>query len=355
MNGMPKKIRSAGTDRNPAAAGRAGLRFAFAILTVIAAVIALRTVAPSYNAPSNYESQLMTQVENKSRKFSRNLERIVFEQGFMRAESRDALKRLVDWLNDNRYARISEFLDILSREDARTLFEAFKRERTIGSDELLPVMENGESYGQATSLMLPFHGMFFIIQGNDGSVSHLKSTSNEFALDMLMMKSGFMYSGATHKNKNYYAWGLPVLAPAPGRILKTENNQPDHPPLTTKMGGANYVLIQHDDGEVSVIYHLMQGSVSVAEGDTVARGDEIGKIGDSGISMFPHIHYQLDRPPSKKDSAKRLVAPARFACYFARREGDPDWHLVISGIPEQKQYIVNVHDFITNNDIRNTR
>ena len=28
-------------------------------------------------------------------------------------------------------------------------------------------------------------------------------------------------------------------------------------------------------------------------GQTVSRGDEVGEVGDSGLSMAPHLHYEV--------------------------------------------------------------
>jgi len=312
-------------------------------LTVAALMQSAARDARASGAAPGLESQLFAQIENISRPFARHLDRIVFREGFMRIESRQALEHMVGWLNGNSYPRLAEFLGLLDLEDAATLFNAFKSGRPVGSDPLIPVVENLESVGQRTALSLPFRGVFFIVQGNGGTVSHHKGGNNEFAWDMVIMRDGAMFKGNAHKNKNYFAWGEPVLAPAPGRILNSENNNPDHSPLTTKMGDANFALIDHENGEISVIYHFMQNSVTVRPGDRVERGERIAAVGDSGISMFPHIHYQLDRGDPTGD--KLFAAPARFACYFART-ADSDWRLVISGIPAPAEFVINADDFV---------
>lgn len=61
----------------------------------------------------------------------------------------------------------------------------------------------------------------------------------------------------------------------------------DFRPLT-----GNYVIIEGDAG--SAMYgHLKKGSVCVREGDRVEAGDEIGRVGNSGNSTMPHLHFQL--------------------------------------------------------------
>lgn len=318
----------------------------YALAAAAIAVVCLAAVpAPSYHGGVSYESQLLFQVERVSKKFSRLLERAIFSEGFVHVDARAALKRMVGWLNGNngnKYQRMSEFLDLLNREDVQTLFDVFKSGYPVGSDELLPVIEAPEAAGQSTPLILPFHDVFFVIQGNGGGISHFKGTENEYAWDFVVMKDGFISEGSTHKNEHYHAWGLPALAPAAGTVLKMENGMPDHIPMTTKMGGANFVHIRHENNEVSAIYHFMKGSVAVNPGGGVERGAEIAKVGDSGISMFPHIHYQLERGRAEK----RPAVPAKFACYFARGDIEGKWRLVISGAPRDKEYVINCDDYV---------
>lgn len=55
----------------------------------------------------------------------------------------------------------------------------------------------------------------------------------------------------------------------------------------------NYVLIDHGNGEYSLLGHVQQGSLLVKVGDRVARGQKVAKIGSSGSSNNPHVHYEL--------------------------------------------------------------
>src|SRR5262249_22049236 len=55
----------------------------------------------------------------------------------------------------------------------------------------------------------------------------------------------------------------------------------------------NYVVIDHKNGEYSMLVHLRKGSVLVKVGETVKRGQPLGKIGMSGDSFMPHLHYEL--------------------------------------------------------------
>jgi len=315
----------------------------FVLLLPVIFVLSLSFPARSAGtAASSYETQLFLNIEQHSRPFYKKIQRIIYGKGYMEVESQSALIRMVKWLDDNKYPRINEFLDALDDDDSLKLLNCFKTKKDILSTDYLPIVEADKSSIQLTPLSLPFKGVYYVVQGNSGNISHFKDSSNEFAWDFVIMKDGFMYKGATHKNKNYYAWGTNVIAPAPGKVVKCRSDMPDHRPMTTKMDGANYVVIEHAENEHSLIYHLMKDSLTVSAGDTVKQGEIIGRVGDSGISMFPHIHYQLDSGTGEN----RKTMNARFSCYFARTDSEPSWRLMISQIPVTTEYVINVNDYL---------
>jgi murein DD-endopeptidase MepM/ murein hydrolase activator NlpD len=55
----------------------------------------------------------------------------------------------------------------------------------------------------------------------------------------------------------------------------------------------NYIIIDHGAGEYSLYAHLQTGSVRVKLGDKVRSGQPIGKLGSSGNSTAPHLHFQV--------------------------------------------------------------
>jgi len=74
--------------------------------------------------------------------------------------------------------------------------------------------------------------------------------------------------------------GTPALATAPGRVTAVRYNG----------GYGNEVLVDHGGGWVTRVAHLSRFSVSV--GQQVARGQEVGKVGSTGNSTGPHLHYE---------------------------------------------------------------
>ena len=47
----------------------------------------------------------------------------------------------------------------------------------------------------------------------------------------------------------------------------------------------------------AIMAHLKQGSARVSEGERVRLGQQIAAVGDSGDSLWPHLHFHIqDRP-----------------------------------------------------------
>jgi hypothetical protein len=93
--------------------------------------------------------------------------------------------------------------------------------------------------------------------------------------------------------------GVAVLAAAPGRVARLRDGvsdvsirSPDAPSVAGRECG-NGVVIDHGDGWETQYCHMAQGSVVVRVGDTVQAGAPLGKVGLSGDTEFPHLHFTV--------------------------------------------------------------
>lgn len=98
-----------------------------------------------------------------------------------------------------------------------------------------------------------------------------------------------------HSGVDIAAWyGTPVVATARGRVVFSGREQ--------FLG--NVVQIDHGYGIETWYGHL--SSRLVNEGDVVERGDAIGKVGSTGRSTGPHIHYEIHVRGKRVDPHKYL-------------------------------------------------
>ncbi|MEM6946149.1 MAG: M23 family metallopeptidase [Pseudomonadota bacterium] len=96
--------------------------------------------------------------------------------------------------------------------------------------------------------------------------------------------------------------GVDVVAAAPGRVRATRDamadiasDEPGAPDVAGR-GCGNGVVLTHAGGWVTQYCHLAQGSIAVRQGDVVAAGTVLGRIGLSGETHFPHLEFILRDP-----------------------------------------------------------
>ena len=144
---------------------------------------------------------------------------------------------------------------------------------------------------------------------------HGRDYANRFAYD-IVYASDVEAEGSFASPADFDTWERPILAPAAGVVVGALDTAPDNPLGVTEGSPAigNHVVIDHGNGEFSVLGHLRRGSVRVAPGDSVAAGDLLGLVGNSGNSNGPHLHYNLQGGP-EPNGARGL--PAQFLGYTA--------------------------------------
>jgi hypothetical protein len=87
--------------------------------------------------------------------------------------------------------------------------------------------------------------------------------------------------------------GVPVFAVRDGVVLDVRDGEPDENTNSADTTlRANYVYLRHGANERSQYVHLKNGSITVAKGDVIAAGTQIGMVGSSGPSRAPHIHFE---------------------------------------------------------------
>ncbi|MFH1749053.1 MAG: M23 family metallopeptidase [Planctomycetota bacterium] len=129
---------------------------------------------------------------------------------------------------------------------------------------------------------------------------HVYLPDQRWAYDLLVARDGTTFRADGSRFADYYSYGLPVLAPASGRVFAAHDGEPEvaiGAPRWALAGLGNHVGIEVAPNEYLFIGHFQPGSVTVQVGDDVRAGQQIAGIGNSGNSSEPHIHLHLQDTP----------------------------------------------------------
>jgi hypothetical protein len=92
--------------------------------------------------------------------------------------------------------------------------------------------------------------------------------------------------------------GVNVFAAADGQVQRVRDGMVDRPlisggPVVDARACGNGLVIAHSDGWETQYCHLAQGSLLVRPGEPVRAGQAVGRVGFSGNTEFPHLHFTV--------------------------------------------------------------
>lgn len=181
-------------------------------------------------------------------------------------------------------------------------------------------------YETKANLILPLKERFIVYDGHDFYSHHrrvdlprlskeyhadFKYNSSRYAYDFCVVnEKGDLYKAEGKNNEDWFGFGVSVYSPGDGKVVEVVNDMKDNI-LGKKMFDfkeayknpksfiGNYLVVDHKNGEYSMIGHMKQGSIKVKEGEEVKQGQHIAKMGFSGATAnLVHIHYQLCNGPN---------------------------------------------------------
>ena len=154
-----------------------------------------------------------------------------------------------------------------------------------------------------------------------------------------------------------YGWGEPIHSPLEGVVVAAADGAPERPRihpvrellLVIKAGLTfraterdlrrvlgNHVIVRCGD-DYAAFAHLATGTVAVEVGQAVRVGDLLGRVGHTGNSTAPHLHFQLMDSP---DPLAARGVPCAFREYEVWRDGA--WRRVVDAIPKTTDRIRSV-------------
>jgi hypothetical protein len=224
------------------------------------------------------------------------------------------------WQPGEQHLVFNPFHSFEAQYDLATLEYAFRFTRSSSKTDLMQtVTVKPTPHLQKADLILPVTGLLLVWDGHDFYAHHRRfdfahpvarqfgfsSNFMRYAYDFVRVdERGAMKREGVTGNEAYYGFGQDVVAPGDGMVTATGNEQPDNvdgkdyfDPMKLRDQPmslyGNHVVIDHGNGEVSVLGHLRAGSVRVRVGERVKQGQPVAQVGSSGSSYFPHVHYEL--------------------------------------------------------------
>ena len=130
--------------------------------------------------------------------------------------------------------------------------------------------------------------------GSNNSSSNSGTSSAGFIRPVNSYVTGGMYysDGRYHGAVDFGASGIngaPIYAVADGIVVTTQS-------LTTSYG--NYIILYHPSSNLYTLYaHGQAGSIAVSTGQSVKQGQQIMRVGSTGNSSGPHLHFEVRTYP----------------------------------------------------------
>lgn len=152
-------------------------------------------------------------------------------------------------------------------------------------------------YRSPNHYLFPLRGTVLVTDTYPSINSHRWCRNSEFAFDAGVFDESLEQSVIK---------GAPVFASCEGIVeevfdgLDDTNEQTDLDLIEEQYGehariDGNHVLIRHANNEYSLYAHLSNASISVKAGEQVRSGQQIGRVGSSGSSHVPHLHFHVMR------------------------------------------------------------
>lgn len=126
-----------------------------------------------------------------------------------------------------------------------------------------------------------------------------------------------------------------ILAARGGRVVAVrEDCENVNCPFAPETCCGNQITIEHDDGTRAYYVHLVQFGACVEVGAEVQQGDVIGRSGNTGYSIGPHLHFGVFAPGGEAGGGRLGPSADRSVeVHFADVPGD--------GVPRLLQYVTS--------------
>jgi hypothetical protein len=161
----------------------------------------------------------------------------------------------------------------------------------------------------AVAVDLPLEGEWAMIAGGRSTLlsHHYRHPHVRNALDFARLVDGQAFAGDPELHASWHSFGQPVLAPADGTVVSVREDLAEQPVGELGQGEGNAIVLDIGGGRYVVFEHLQQSSALGRPGQSVTQGQRIATVGNTGGSLSPHLHLQIQDRPSLDDDEVRTI------------------------------------------------
>ena len=128
--------------------------------------------------------------------------------------------------------------------------------------------------------------------------------AQRFAVDWEQLDdAGRIYAGAQSEPKNYTIYDKDILAVKDATVVSVLDGLPDQVPgkmpegIAIEEADGNSIVVDLGGGRYALYAHLRAGSIKVKPGDRVKLGQVMARVGNSGNTLAPHLHFHVMDAP----------------------------------------------------------
>ncbi|MDQ3035716.1 MAG: M23 family metallopeptidase [Myxococcota bacterium] len=189
---------------------------------------------------------------------------------------------------------------------------------------------------------VPLDGVAYVIAAHERH--HLEENGyGDFAWDLVRTDaSGARWSGAGERNEDYLVWGAEVFLPARGYVVEVVRDAPDQPPGLLDLDAVNNLVgVQIFGGYYVYLLHMQQGSIptDVVPGAVLEAGTYVGRVGNSGVSLEPHLHFTVLALDPESDPVRTWSVPSELASVWVASATDTRARLAEHHDPASGEWI----------------
>ncbi len=204
-------------------------------------------------------------------------------------------------------ATLRHKLDFTACTDGATARQTIARESPLSAEPPvvvgLPFRGNGWVAGGSVNPAGTHRRTLIPMRDANGNlVTGVFHVPERYAIDWVAVNAQAQREiGPVTANESYLAFGQEIIAVADGVISRTrdgmnEQTPPDNPPAgtqTQQTAAGNYIMEDIGGGHFAFYAHLQPGSLRVADGQHVTRGQVIALLGNTGNTSEPHVHFHV--------------------------------------------------------------